>query len=624
MYYITQNNNNSIHNLVPDLIIPIYVKAVLELGFKFNFANKPNLNWIKASFNEAQRKIAWKAFFLKNPTNADELTEVDKIRFKFRKTSKINQLFHSEEEKIIFPNSNSDDQFITNLCNSVRINRIHHILIRKFKIFVIENDVIIKQADKNAGICIMRRKDYNDEVYRQLDNESIYRPTTRSDYHFKTLDFFDKVKYYDKFFPNVNLKSFVNFENFSPCNFYILPKIHKEFVNFPIGRPISSTKFSINQGISMLLDKILQPIIPLLPDVIVDTNHLLLLLDNLILNPSKQYILLVADIQSMYTELPINICKNHVTHTYNQYLQQNSGFTIPQLTKLLNLSLDYSFIEFNNQLFIQHRGIQMGNCSSVNIANITACQELNKLWRDEIIFKSRYIDDIFCIIDTTNISNIKEWVDNTFNHNFLKFDITFDTQKVNYLDLTIILNNNEISTSCYSKPMNKHKFVHYKSNHPRHMLNNLPYACGLRMINIHSDNTLAISSISNIFDDFCNRGYPIDILNKQFDKLLKINRKCLLKPKSILLKSHLHFNNPDILGKYGIDFIPNGQESYTNPHTFITFPFYRVPNLRNTILTYFNDKLNNYFGHKNYNNDIKIQLGFFIPDSLQRINRTLG
>lgn len=69
--------------------------------------------------------------------------------------------------------------------------------------------------------------------------------------------------------------------------------------------------------------------------------------------------MVVADIQNMYTELPVSICRKRCSEIYNEYLHKTSSdsykVTIPQLNQLLNISLDYSFVEFDNNLYFQYK-----------------------------------------------------------------------------------------------------------------------------------------------------------------------------------------------------------------------------------------------------------------------------
>src|SRR5882757_11584276 len=96
----------------------------------------------------------------------------------------------------------------------------------------------------------------------------------------------DTISYVAK---NNNLQELLKFANpmSKPASFYI-PKIHKQFVSLPTGRPISSAIKAPNEGISMLLNSILQPIQNRLPDVIKDTPHLLLLLRQMVLLPGRR------------------------------------------------------------------------------------------------------------------------------------------------------------------------------------------------------------------------------------------------------------------------------------------------------------------------------------------------
>jgi hypothetical protein len=330
----------------------------------------------------------------------------------------------------------------------------------------------------------------------------------------------------------------------------------------------------------------------------------------------------------MYTELPLKICKEHCLNIYAEYCHvfpTAKNIIPPALLKnLLNLSLDYSFIHYLKDLFFQFNGIQMGNSSSVTIANITACKELEQIWNDEnIIFKVRFVDDIFCIVDVTNVKDIAGYAKSIFHHHFLKFDVIYNENHINFLDICIHIENNVISTSSYKKPMNKHQFVHFKSNHPKHMLNNLPYSCGIRIIKNNSDIIQTQEGLKNLMYEFQNRGYPTELLSSQYNKLCNIKRDDLLKPKSRLLINHLLHNNPNILVKYNINVNLCHNVMHEQNITFIAFPFYKIPSFNVKMKRYFHEKLKAYFKNTYNDNLFNIQLGYFLPDSLHKITRML-
>jgi len=118
-----------------------------------------------------------------------------------------------------------------------------------------------------------------------------------------------------------------------------------------------------------------------------------------------------SHICSLYTNLKVNKCIDLCTEAFSDYKHLISyPFELSEnnVKTLMQWSLMYSYLEFNNQMYYQHKGIQMGNNASVSIANITVSKELRSIFsgKNEIFFHPRFIDDIFMIIDGTNINDI--------------------------------------------------------------------------------------------------------------------------------------------------------------------------------------------------------------------------
>ena len=55
-------------------------------------------------------------------------------------------------------------------------------LIKKQKL----GEIVIQPADKGSGICILNRVDYENEVYRQLDEKSTFPNGVKMKYYEKT------------------------------------------------------------------------------------------------------------------------------------------------------------------------------------------------------------------------------------------------------------------------------------------------------------------------------------------------------------------------------------------------------------------------------------------------------
>src|SRR5207237_1082590 len=132
-------------------------------------------------------------------------------------------------------------------------------------------------------------------------------------------------------------------------------------------------------GISQMLDKILQPITCHIPEIIIDTTHFILRLENLTLQPSRKYTLITIDIESLYTNLKLENCFEYCLHLFNLH-KSKCNFPIitseSQLQLLMKWCLKNHYVQYEDDIFYQHRGIAMGSACSVSIANLTVFMEL--------------------------------------------------------------------------------------------------------------------------------------------------------------------------------------------------------------------------------------------------------
>jgi len=84
-----------------------------------------------------------------------------------------------------------------------------------------------------------------------------------------------------------------------------------------------------------------------------------------------------------------------------------------------------------------------------------------------IIFYTRYVDDIFIIYDTTRTTaySIHNYINNI--HNCLQLKPTYENNtQINFLDLCIIRKTNKLEIDIYRKPTTTDITINYLSNHP--------------------------------------------------------------------------------------------------------------------------------------------------------------
>ena len=107
-----------------------------------------------------------------------------------------------------------------------------------------------------------------------------------------------------------------------------------------------------------------------------------------------------------------------------------------------------------------------------------------------------YIDDIFFIWEHGE-EKLNEFID-VLNKKQPTTNFTAEWSKtqINFLDVTVSLENGKIKTDLYVKPTDTHQYLHSSSCHPYHCKKGIPYSQTLRLNRICSDSTS--------FDRRCN------------------------------------------------------------------------------------------------------------------------
>lgn len=152
----------------------------------------------------------------------------------------------------------------------------------------------------------MNYEDFSNEVKKQLNFKNTFRLSTQTELNFKMLECKDKSNYASNWLfknkkceqlsqQNTNLPDFIFYLkciNHSP-NFQVDVQCQVEFMS------------------SIMLHNILNWLSHHIGNLILDRLHPLLV-RNSKLDPARKHILITADIDSMYLELPISACKKTV------------------------------------------------------------------------------------------------------------------------------------------------------------------------------------------------------------------------------------------------------------------------------------------------------------------------
>ena len=100
-----------------------------------------------------------------------------------------------------------------------------------------------------------------------------------------------------------------------------------------------------------------------------------------------------------------------------------------------------------------------------------------------IVLWKRYIDDVFGLIKGKE-EDCRRLVDflNTLLPGVIKFTSKFSTEKIEFLDLEISIEEGKLETNLYIKPSNLQLYLDYFSNHPEHCKVGLIYSLALTII----------------------------------------------------------------------------------------------------------------------------------------------
>ena len=103
-------------------------------------------------------------------------------------------------------------------------------------------------------------------------------------------------------------------------------------------------------------------------------------------------------------------------------------------------------------------------------------------------------------------------------HPTMKFTCDYSQEWVHFLDVQIILENNEISTDLYVKDTESHQYLHPSSYHPYCCVNSIPYSQALRFKQICSNNIFYDNRCNQLEKWLYDRNYKQELVREQILK----------------------------------------------------------------------------------------------------------
>lgn len=429
------------------------------------------------------------------------------------------------------------------------------------------SDIIITDADKNMGLCVISTTDYIAEALRQLSDTSTYRllskPPCFDDLRLQLLGIF---KSYDRDFKFRNVPSrLIRFclqdlglssssSRLRLGHFYMLMKVHKPTV---VGRPIVSSYDTCSYYVSKYIDFKLQPLLRHLNSYIQSSEHFIHILTT---HPvPSQYrqdcVILCADVDSLYPSIPIKealpLYRESIIVYNNKCNQLLSAKEIDLILDLTHWVLHNNYFTFGTNVYHQIKGTAMGTPCAV----VFACFFLDAIERrvlqstlcpngpvDFFVIFCRYIDDIFAVFASRKHAELFLELFNNFMKDIIKCSsCTIDLLQGVFLDTLIyrpdsFLEDGLFATSLYQKPQNKYLYIPPFSYHPPSMFSAFIIA-ELKRYRLLCSRDSDFIHIKQLFKErLLQRGYSSSFLQPLF--LIPLDRQSLLQ------KVHDRFTSP--------------------------------------------------------------------------------
>ena len=109
------------------------------------------------------------------------------------------------------------------------------------------------------------------------------------------------------------------------------------------------------------------------------------------------------------------------------------------------------------------------------------------------------------------------------SHNTIKFTQEFSEPSISFLDVTVLLdNNNQISTDLYVKSTDTQQYLLHTSCHPNHVKKSIHFSLALCICCICSTAEKFKQRTSELLEFLCKRGYKQQYVQAQINKAFQI------------------------------------------------------------------------------------------------------
>lgn len=450
-----------------------------------------------------------------------------------------------------------------------------------------DNSIVIKEADKGGTTVIMDSTFYKQKLSELLSEEENYIDlgvTNKDDRVIKKVE--NVVRKHGQQLTDKEKNYIKNFA-WRTSNFYGLPKIHKsksikdavatqnaEYIKLSPDaaqdlkfRPIVAGPCSPTHRLSNVIDLVLKPLCKHVPSYIRDDLDFL---NQIPEEVDENTILVSFDVVSLYTNIPHDLGIQAIEYwldNYNASLQR--PFSKEFILEAILTVLKENTFQFDGHFYKQLQGTAMGTKMAPTYATLVMgyleeqlyrkYEEINGSEKKEELIKlfKRFLDDCFLPWHDTE-EKLQEF-HSLLNslHDKIQFTMEKDERQLPFLDVLVYKEGRRLHTDIFYKETDAHQYLHFKSSHPKHVKNNIPYSLARRICCIVSKPDIRDKRLEELTEFLLRQSYPRKLIVEGIKKAKAVPPEALRAPKNSntnnkqvlpLVITH-NPNNPQIVGK---------------------------------------------------------------------------
>lgn len=502
-FYFNKPQNMACHDLTTHAKPPMNFRKLLGLGL--NFCPRPRYTSSARDLDEAKRRLRKDLFTKAYFAGAGDRDDFDRKLFVASKWEPPpNEIPQELRSRLLAFSTTLQARFKKRRSPSNLLPCQRHAL----RQLASSEEIIVIRSDKNLGPAVIERETYIIRCFDDhLHDQDTYRELTREEAGARLDTAAAQVKTWltthkedltkkEKKYIRASLK--VTDRQKFP-QFYITAKVHKTPWKT---RPIVSVSGSILHGFGVWIDRQLQTLGRQTPAFISSSWDLAKELRTLpALPPTAR--LFTADAVSMYT----NIDTEHA-------LKKIKTMVPRHVHSALQILMTNSAFQFSDTFWLQVNGTAMGVPPACMWATLYFSKHETKIMEhfgEYLLYYKRYIDDVFGAWNFDGTARCAQRYNyfKTCMDRFksLRWEFSEPALSVDFLDMTITLNNGSFETRLFEKQLNLYLYLPPTSAHPTGVLHGLITGMILRIFRLTSDKTRCTADIQRFYNRLIARGY---------------------------------------------------------------------------------------------------------------------